>query len=76
MASRPSRCPSLRFHIEHQIGRRQLVREIEHGVAHQDVIIEIEDVEPDDEIGLAQALDQIVDARFVERFRSGQLRVL
>ena len=54
------------LHVEHQVGRRQLMRQIEHGVAHQDVIVEIEDVKTDDEIGLPQSLDQIVDARFVK----------
>ena len=46
----------------------KFVREIEHGVAHEDVVIEIEDVEADDEIGPAQPIDQLVHARFVEDF--------
>src|SRR6476659_2955215 len=60
--------PELRFHIEHQVGGRQFMGEIENGVAHQNVVVEIEDVKSNHEIGPAQALDQIVHAQFVKNF--------
>ena len=52
--------------VQHEISRRQFVDQIENRVAHEDVIIEIQHVKPDHEIGLAEALDQFVHTRFVE----------
>ena len=45
------------FHVEHEIGGRQLVNQIQNRVTHQHVIIEIQDVESDHEIGSAQPRD-------------------
>ena len=60
--------PNPLFHVGHQIGSRQFRHEIEDRVAHQHLVIEIEDVESDYEIGPAQPLDQQVHLRFAENF--------
>jgi hypothetical protein len=52
------------------------VGEIEHGVAHQNMVIEIKDIKSNHEIGPAQTLDQIVDARFVKNFVAGSARAI
>src|ERR1043166_6663141 len=54
------------FHVDHQIGGGKFGDEVEDGVAHQDVVIEVEHVESDDQVRAAQPLDQLVYLRFAE----------
>ena len=64
------------FHIEHEISGVKFRAKIEDRVSHQDMVIEIENVESNHEISAAQALDQLVHARFAENFVATCLRAV
>ena len=64
------------FHIEHEISRVKFRAKIEDRVSHQNMVIEIENVESNHEISAAQALDQLVHARFAENFVATCLRAV
>jgi hypothetical protein len=49
------------FHLHEEIERSELVRKIENGVAHQYLVVEVDDVEAHNKIGAEQLVNQIVD---------------
>jgi hypothetical protein len=49
------------FYLHEEIERSQLVRKIENGIAHQYLVVEVDDVEAHNKIGAEQLVNQIVD---------------
>src|SRR5205823_2956257 len=64
--AQPMACPFL--HLDHQVRGLKFGDQVEDRVSHQDVVIEVQDVESDDETGATQPLDQLVHLRFAEHF--------
>jgi hypothetical protein len=62
--------------LQKQIQSSQLKREIEDGVSHQDLVIEIYDVEPNYQVCAKQLLNQIVDSLFRIDPILGQIRAI
>lgn len=56
------------LHIYHQIGSLEFCDEVEDRVAHQNLVIEVQHIEADDEIGPTQSLDQSIYLRLTEDF--------
>jgi hypothetical protein len=67
-------CDLLDFH--EQIQSSQLKREIEDGVSHKNLVIEIDDVEPNYEVCAKQLLNQVVDSLFRIDPILGQIRTI
>jgi hypothetical protein len=64
------------FHIEHEISGVKFRAKIEDRVSHQNMVIEIENIESNHEISAAQSLNQVVHARFAENFVATCLRAV
>ena len=52
--------------VHEHVQRAALVREVEHGVAHEHFVVEIDHVEPDDEVGAQELLHEVVHALLAE----------